>query len=142
MNERIVIEKPEDWERFRNNKLNVIVDPMIFRTADVFSRNRLRKEFRRITADVIREIGPAADQKIKATAKVTGKVSFVGPIPVLEIGGDVGAEMELNPGFALGWILRNLPGHRYRKLLLRLVMAQREYWHLDTYLKGMWMAPQ
>jgi hypothetical protein len=104
--------------------------------------NRLQKELHQITAEVIREIGTEASYATKVSAKVAGKVSLVGLVPVPEIGGEVGAEKELNPGFGLGWVLRNLPGHRYRKLLLRLVMAQREYWHLDTYLKNMWITPQ
>jgi hypothetical protein len=104
--------------------------------------NRLQRELRQITADVIHEIGAEVGSATKVSAKMTGKISFVGPVPVPEIGGEIGAEKELNPGFGLGWVLRNLPGYRYRKLLLLLVMAQREYWHLDSYLKGMWITPQ
>src|SRR5262245_7486713 len=34
----ITINTSEDWEKIRNEKLNVVVDPMVFRAADVFLR--------------------------------------------------------------------------------------------------------
>ena len=39
-NPDLEIEKPEDWQQFRANDLDVVVDPMVFRTADVFLRGR------------------------------------------------------------------------------------------------------
>jgi len=34
----IVIDDDDDWEMIRMKNLNVVVDPMVFRTADVFLR--------------------------------------------------------------------------------------------------------
>ena len=39
-NADIKIEHPEHWQQFRKNDLDVIVDPMVFRTADIFFRGR------------------------------------------------------------------------------------------------------
>ncbi len=36
----IKIEKPDDWQQFRQSNLDVIVDPMVFRAADVFFRGK------------------------------------------------------------------------------------------------------
>ena len=38
MNAKIEINASADWEKIREEKLNVVVDPMVFRTADVFLR--------------------------------------------------------------------------------------------------------
>ena len=36
----IEIEKPEDWLQFHGDNLDTIVDPMVFRSADIFFRGR------------------------------------------------------------------------------------------------------
>jgi hypothetical protein len=95
-----------------------------------------RKEISRIASAIARELKVENDSPIRANAKISAKVSAIGP----EVGGEVGVEKELNLAAALGWILRNIPGYRYRKLLMRMVIAQREYWHLDRHLKRIWTA--
>ena len=94
-----------------------------------------RKEISRIAGAIAREL-KVEDSSIKVNAKVGAKVSAIGP----EVGAELGVEKEVNLAATLGWILRNVPGYRYRKLLMRMVIAQREYWHVDRHLKSVWMA--
>lgn len=37
----LLVATPDDWQRFRDQHLNVIADPMVFRAADVFLRGRM-----------------------------------------------------------------------------------------------------
>ena len=99
---------------------------------------KLRKEIARIAAAIARELKVENDNETKISAKVGAKVAAVGPLPVPEVGGEVGLEKQWNLSETLGWFLRNLPGHRYRKLLMRLVIAQREYIHIDKHLYKIW----
>lgn len=91
-----------------------------------------RKELAQIAAAILRELRIESDSTTKVSAKVSAKV--VGPIPVPEVGGEVGVEMPVR----LGWLLRHIPGYRYRKLLMRMVIAQQEYVHIDKHLKRIW----
>ena len=99
---------------------------------------KLRKEIARIAAAIARELKVENGDETKISAKVGAKVAAVGPLPVPEVGGEVGLEKQWNLSETLGWFLRNLPGHRYRKLLMRLVIAQREYIHIDKHLYKVW----
>jgi hypothetical protein len=40
MSDTLIISKESDWEKFHKAELEVIVDPMVFRSADVFLRGR------------------------------------------------------------------------------------------------------
>jgi hypothetical protein len=101
--------------------------------------NELQKEIARIAAAIRRELR-VDNSSTKVSAKMTAKIALVGPLPVPEAGAEVGVEKELNLAEGLGWFLRNIPGHRYRKLLMRMVMAQREYWHIENQLRTIWRA--
>ena len=102
--------------------------------------NKLQTEIAQIAAAITRELKANYDGKTKVSAKVSAKLVFVGPIPVFQVGPEAGIEKEVHPAVGLGWILRHIPGYRYRKLLMRLVIAQREYRHIDMHLKSIWSA--
>jgi hypothetical protein len=95
---------------------------------------RHRKQIAQIAAAIARELKVEGDSGIKVSAKIGAKVSAIGP----EIGPELGFEKELKPYVLREWFLRNIPGRRYRKLLMRLVIAKREYWHIDRHLQRVW----
>jgi hypothetical protein len=95
-----------------------------------------RKELMQISAAIIRELGGNNNER-KAAGKISAKIALVGPIPKPEIGGEISSD---NLGTTLGWFLRNVPGYRYRKLLMSLVIAQREYTRIDKHLYSLWRA--
>lgn len=95
-----------------------------------------RKEIADLAAALVRELRAKNDGGTKVSAKVGVKVAAVGP----EIGAEIGLEKELDWGASIGWLLRNVPGYRYRKLLMRLIIAQREYLHIDRHLHAVWKA--
>jgi hypothetical protein len=93
-----------------------------------------RKEIAELAAALARELRVETDSGTKVSAKIGIKVAAVVP----EFGAEIGIEKEWNFGVALGWLLRNIPGHQYRKLLMRLIIAQREYSHIDRHLRKLW----
>jgi hypothetical protein len=93
-----------------------------------------RKEIAELAAALARELRVETDSGTKVSAKIGVKVAAVVP----EFGAEIGIEKEWNLGIALGWLLRNIPGHQYRKLLMRLIIAQREYSHIDRHLRKLW----
>lgn len=93
-----------------------------------------RKELSNIAEAIAHELEVDSSSPIKASAKLGAKVSPVG----VEATGEVAIETEVHLAAALGWILRHIPRYRYRKLLMRMVIAQREYVHIDTHLKRLW----
>jgi hypothetical protein len=97
-----------------------------------------RRELSTIAAAIARELKTEGGTETKVGAKISAKVTAVGPVAVPEIGGELSIEGTWSPALALGWFLRNIPGRRYRKLLMRLVIARREYWHVDRHLKRLW----
>ena len=97
-----------------------------------------RKEIAQIAAAIGRELKVENDNETKVSAKVGAKVAAVGPVAMPEVGFELGIEKQWNLSSTLGWVLRNIPGYRYRKLLMRLVIAQREYTHIDKHLHKIW----
>jgi hypothetical protein len=85
-----------------------------------------KKEISQIAAAIRKEL--KADKECNVTVSLS--VSSVGP--------EAGIEKEINLAETLGWLLRNLPGHRYRKLLMRMIIAQREYTRIDKHLNKLW----
>ena len=53
---------------------------------------------------------------------------------------EVGIEKEINVAEKIGWLFRQLRGHRYRKPLMRMIIAQREYVRIDNHVKQLWRA--
>ncbi|HEX8903958.1 MAG TPA: hypothetical protein VF771_03910 [Longimicrobiaceae bacterium] len=98
-------------------------------------KGRLRSstvtEVERIAAAVQRDAGGSAspEAKLKLSAKLV-----LGLAPSLQLT----AEKEASLGGQLGWVLDRLPGRRHRKLLQRLIGAQREYFAIDRHLKMVW----
>jgi len=84
----------------------------------------------------INQIAAAIRKELKADKQcnVTLSLSYSGIVPEAQI------EKELNLAETLGWFLRQLPGRRYRKLLMRMVIAQREYTRVDKHLNKLWRA--
>lgn len=54
------------------------------------------------------------------------------------IGVDASIKVPVPAGRIWGWVLEQLPGHRYLKVLRRLKLAERQYEHLDRALKTVW----
>ena len=54
------------------------------------------------------------------------------------VGIDAGVSVPIPVDRIWGWILEQLPGHRYIKLLTRLRLAKNEYEHLDRHLYTLW----
>jgi hypothetical protein len=54
------------------------------------------------------------------------------------IGVDAGIKVPVPAGRIWGWILEQLPGRRYLKVLRRLKLAERQYAHMDRELKTVW----
>lgn len=52
------------------------------------------------------------------------------------VGIDVGASVPI--GRLWGWVLGQLPGRRYTKLLMRMQIATHEYRHIDRHLRTLW----
>jgi hypothetical protein len=95
-----------------------------------------RKEVAQLAAALARELRVETEGATKVSAKIGAKVAAIGP----EVGAELGMEKEWDIGATLGWVLRNIPGRRYRKLLMRLIIAQREYDHIDRHLKSLYAA--
>jgi hypothetical protein len=84
------------------------------------------KEIQRIAAAIRRRIDPADDATIKLKAEWKNLVVAV----------DVEAEVYYQRIW--GWINRQLPGRRYRKLLMRLIIAEHEYVAIEHHIRRLW----
>lgn len=92
----------------------------------------LQREVAAIAAAAMRELKVDPDDSGAVKVKISGKI-----LPVPELG--VEAEVETaNAASSLSWLLGYLPGRRYRKLLLRMVVAANEYRHIDRHLQQLW----
>jgi hypothetical protein len=56
------------------------------------------------------------------------------------VGIDAGVKAAVPIDRIWGWIMEQLPGHRYAKLLTRLQLAQNQYDHLDRHLRRLWQS--
>jgi hypothetical protein len=97
-----------------------------------------RKEIAQIAAAIARELKVESDSGTKVSAKIGAKIAAIGPLPAPEVSGELGIEKEWKPSVIREWFLKNIPGHRYRKLLMRMEIAKREYWHIDRHLQKVW----
>jgi hypothetical protein len=60
---------------------------------------------------------------------------FLGiPIPRAKVEG------EAEPRRLYAWTLRQLPGHRHQKLMMRMKAAHEEYVRVDSHLRQLWSA--
>src|SRR5262249_20865947 len=99
-----------------------------------------RKEMAQLTEALTRELKADGGCEITVKAKVSAKGACFGPVPKAEIGGEVEVEKSIDLGAAFHWLLMHIPGYRYRKLLMQLVIAQREYMRIDKHLEKIWQA--
>jgi hypothetical protein len=83
-----------------------------------------------IWEDVEKELQPRGENIRFAWSVET---LFLG-IPVLKAKIEGGAE----PRRLYAWTLRNLPGHRYQKLMMRMKAAHEEYARVDVHLRRLW----
>jgi hypothetical protein len=84
------------------------------------------KKIREITRAVRRELGLPEEMSLDVGLSVG--LTGVG----------IKADRALPVGRLWGWVLRQLPGRRYTKLLTRMHLAAREYRHLDRHLLTLW----
>jgi hypothetical protein len=117
INADLKISKPEDWQMFRQKLLDVIVDPMVFRSAEIFLRGQ-DKQF---------ELG------FESAAKAGWEKDGFKGICV-----DAGIKVPVPIGRIWGWILEKLPGHRYVKVLTRLKLVEHQYPKFERHLQKIW----
>lgn len=87
-------------------------------------------EVSQIWGAVERELAPRGDG-LRFTWSV--ETLFLGiPIPKAKIEG------EAEPRRLYAWTLRQLPGHRYQKLMMRMMAAHEEYARVDSHLRRLW----
>jgi hypothetical protein len=87
-------------------------------------------EVSQIWAAVERELEPRGEG-LRFTWSV--EALFLGiPIPKAKIEG------EAEPRRLYAWTLRQLPGHRYQKLMMRMKAAHEEYARVDKHLRRLW----
>lgn len=110
-----------DYRAWRRNALDELENGRI--------STSVRRDIQRISRD-IRQYLDIPETTI--SAKVGAKVGLVGP--------EVGAEIGFERAVSLGWLLRALPKRRYRKLLMKLIISQREYTNIDRALRKLWFA--
>jgi hypothetical protein len=90
-------------------------------------------EVEQIWTDVERELQPRGE---KLKFKWSFEALFLGiPVPRAKVEGEADA------GRLYAWTLRNLPGHRYQKLLMRMKAAHDEYVRVNAHLRRLWQAP-
>jgi hypothetical protein len=87
-------------------------------------------EVSQIWEDVEKELQPRGENIRFAWSVET---LFLG-IPVLKAKIEGGA----GPRRLYAWTLRNLPGHRYQKLMMRMKAAHEEYARVDVHLRRLW----
>ena len=107
----------EEYKTWRRKALNIIEEG---RALD----RTLQEEIRDIVAQV--------------NAKMRASIGFIGPLPTGRVEGEVGGEKTLEN---LGWHLKNNEAHKYRKLLMDMVITQQEFANLDWRLKNIWEPP-
>ena len=90
-------------------------------------------EVKQLWDHLARELGPRGGN-VKFTWSVEA-VFLTIPVPKVGIQGDV------EPGRLYAWALRSLPGHRYQKLMLRMMAAHEEYVRVDRHLRRLWNDP-
>jgi hypothetical protein len=94
---------------------------------------RARKEAAEVSQiweAVEKELQPRGE-RIRFTWSV--EALFLGiPVPKARIEGEV------EPRRFYAWTLRNLPGHRYQKLMMRMKAAHEEYARVDVHLRRLW----
>lgn len=99
------------------------------------------KENGRIGNDKIRNVKSIA----KHIDRITGEIPSA---PRLElktsiadvVGGKIPGGVDLSPtlGRMWGWFLQNIPGKRYRKILTRAVITEKEYVKIENRIKKVW----
>jgi hypothetical protein len=75
---------------------------------------------------------------IAVNGTVDLKIGAGAEISTTGIGIDAGVSVPIPVGRIWGWILEQLQGHRYIKLLTRLRLTQDNYEHLDRHLHTLW----
>jgi hypothetical protein len=113
-------------------------------------RRRLIEDWRqkgRISADAertVHELQEASNRLARANAEPTLPVKVSGTLVTIEPKalkvklGDVGLETQVPLGQVRGWVLDQIPGRRYTKLLQRMQLAAHEYRNLDRHLENLW----
>jgi hypothetical protein len=88
----------------------------------------IEKELQKIKAAVRRKLQTGGDASVGATISV----KFL-PIPSVEV-----QSLPLQIAPLWGWILQQLPGRRYSKLLTRMMLASESYERIDRHLYTLW----
>jgi hypothetical protein len=97
----IVIDKPGDWQQFRDNKLDVIVDPMVFRAADIFFRGHSLAAETLPVGDSD-EIWKAISGDIESLTSFFDQIVMADRLPLI----DYGATFDSALGYDVPWICR------------------------------------
>jgi hypothetical protein len=82
------------------------------------------KEIKRITQAMVHELKVGDQSNIDLKLTMTG----------------IDASLNVPIKRLLGWVLTQLPGRRYSKLLMRLMIADHEYRQIDRHLQAIWNA--
>lgn len=97
----------------------------------------LEKELRQLQTDISRELGRTIEKSVTVSAKVGASLK-IAPKPEAGVEAGVGLERQVEPG-RIGWFFQSLlPGYSYRKLFVRMVIAQRRYMDLTQHLREIW----
>jgi hypothetical protein len=88
--------------------------------------NDRSKEVQRIASSINRRLDTSDDAAVKAKIQLTN------------LAVSIGAEFELYYQQIWGWMTHQLPGRRYRKLLMRLIVAEREHVKIERQIRKLW----
>lgn len=89
-----------------------------------------RAELSQLWNDVERELQPRGGG-LKFNWSVEALFLAI-PAPRVKVEGAV------EPARLYAWTLRKLPGHRYQKLMMRMMAPHDEYARVDTHLRRLW----
>lgn len=97
----------------------------------------LEKELRQLQTDISRELGRTTEKTVTISAKVGASLKMA-PKPEVGAEAGVGVERQLELG-RIKWFFQNLlPGYSYRKLFVRMAIAQKRYADLTQHLRELW----
>lgn len=97
----------------------------------------LQRELQHLRRDLARELGSAPEKTLTVSAQI-GATLKAASVPEAGIEATLGAERQVNLG-RMGWFFQSLlPGKRYRKLFVRMAVAQGRYATLNNHLAEIW----
>lgn len=97
----------------------------------------LEKELKHLRADISQELGETAEESVTLSAKIGASLKLA-PKPEVGAEAGIGLEKKVDLGRMRWFFQKQLPGRSYRKLFVKMVIAQKRYSDLTAHLEQLW----